>query len=222
MHAMTTHTTAAPIPGAESSSGDNAHDLTLMARLRAGDTAALDELMQRYSGRVYRLARGITRNDADAEEVVQDVFVTLLRKHQSFEGRSALGSWIYRITTNTALNKRRGKRFEAEVHLEDCLPAFKADGHREGDPSYLVADWSQSPERELLSAEARQIIAATMDALPDHYRAVLGLRDIEGLSNEEVAGILGESIPSVKSKLHRARMALRERLTHHFGAVREP
>ena len=192
-------------------------DVELIDRLRAGEVAALDSLMARYSSRVYRLARGITRSDADAEEVVQDVFFTLVRKHDTFEGRAAVGSWIYRITTNTALNKRRGKRFEAEIGLEELLPAFKADGHRAGDPSFLLADWSQSPEQDLLSTESRRLLSETIDALPDHYRAVLVLRDVEGLSNEEVAEVLGETIASVKSKLHRARMALRERLTRHFG-----
>ena len=196
---------------------ENLQDLELVARLRAGDATALDALMGRYASRVYRLARGITRSDADAEEVVQDVFLTLARKYDTFEGRAALGSWIYRITTNAALNKRRGRRFEAEIALEDLLPTFKPDGHREGDPTFLLADWSQSPEKELLSDETRRILKETIDSLPQHYRAVLVLRDVEGLSNEEVAQVLGETIASVKSKLHRARMALRERLTRHFG-----
>ena len=217
MDALTANTTATNVAPTE-----GGRDLELVARLAAGDVSALDDLMQRYSARVYRLARGICRNDADAEEVVQDVFVTLLRKHRTFEGRSALGSWIYRIAANTALNKRRGKRFESEMRLEDCLPSFKSDGNREGDPSFLLADWSQSPERQLLSAETRRIIAETLDALPDHYRAVLVLRDVEELSNEEVAEMLGETIASVKSKLHRARMALRERLTRHFGPELRP
>ncbi len=207
MDAITTN------PGA----AENVRDLELVARLRTGNPGALDELMGRYASRVFRLARGITRSDADAEEVVQDVFFTLVRKYDTFEGRAALGSWIYRIATNAALNKRRGKRFAAEVPLEDLLPTFKADGHREGDSTFLLADWSQSPEQELLSNETRRILNQTIDGLPDHYRAVLVLRDIEGLSNEEVAQVLGETIASVKSKLHRARMALRERLTRHLG-----
>lgn len=197
---------------------DRFQDVGLIARLKAGEVAALDSLMARYSSRVYRLARGITRCDADAEEVVQDVFLTLVRKHDTFEGRAALGSWIYRITTNTALNKRRGKRFEAEIGLDELLPTFKPDGHRAGEQSFLLADWSQSPEQELLSAESRRLLSETIDALPDHYQAVLVLRDVEGLSNEEAAEVLGETIASVKSKLHRARMALRERLTRHFSS----
>src|SRR5712691_310408 len=181
--------------------GDEA-DLSLLERLRAGDANALDVLMGQYSARVYRLAYGITRSAGDAEEVVQDVFLTICRKSESFEGRAALGSWIYRITTNAALNKRRGKRQEVETSLEEQLPSFKADGHREGARAYVLADWSQNPERDLLSGETR---------------AVLVLRDVEELSNEEVAEVTGESVPSVKSRLHRARMALREQLTRHLG-----
>lgn len=199
---------------------DDVAESGLLARLREGDVSALDDLMARYASRVYRLARGITRNDADAEEVAQDVFVTLVRKHESFEGRSALGSWIYRITVNTALNKRRGKRAQVEMPLDDLLPAFKADGHREGEPKFVLADWSRRPDEELLSSEAREVIDRTLARLPDHYRVILVLRDIEGASNDEAARVLGETVASVKSKLHRARMALREELTRHYGAER--
>lgn len=185
----------------------------LIQRLRAGDTAALETLMAAHASRLYRLAYGITRNDADAEEVVQDVFLTLFRKIESFEGRAALGSWLYRVTTNAALIKHRGKRAALEVSLEDQLPTYTADGHREGDRAYLLADWSATPEETLLTGEARKTLERGLDRLPDHYRAVLVLRDVEELPNEEVADILGESVPTIKSRLHRARMALREELT---------
>lgn len=169
--------------------------------------------MAEYGGRVYRLAWGITRDQGDAEEVVQDVFLTIAQKVSTFEGRSAFGSWIYRISTNAALNKRRGKRREVETSLEEHLPSYEDDGHRKGDRSFLLADWSQSPEAELLSGEARRTLERALDALPETYRAVLVLRDVEELANEEVAETLGESVASVKSRLHRARMALREQLT---------
>ena len=148
---------------------------------------------------------------------MQDVFVTLFRKIDSFEGRASLGTWLYRVAANAALIKRRGKRAEVEVHLEDYLPAFKADGHREGDRGLLLADWSGTPERELLSGEARAILEEGLALLPDHYRAILILRDVEELSNEDVAEALGESVASVKSRVHRARMALREVLTRRLG-----
>jgi RNA polymerase sigma-70 factor (ECF subfamily) len=190
----------------------------LIARLRRRDTDALEILMRRHAGRVYRVAVGITRSDADAEEVVQDVFLSLFEKIAAFEERSALGTWLYRVTTNTALLRRRGKRLEVEVSLEDQLPTFKDDGHRAGERSLLLADWSDSAEDGLLSGETHAMVRRAVDLLPPHYRAVVVLRDIEELSNEEVAEILGEPVSSIKSRLHRARMALRERLTHLMAA----
>jgi len=173
--------------------------------------------MATYADRVFRLAYGVTRNEADAQEVVQDVFVTIFRKSASFEGRSALASWIYRITMNAALNKRRGKRSEIETSLDADLPTYRSDGHRAGERAYLVADWSQTPEAEVLSGESRAVLTRAIEGLPDHYRAVLILRDVEGLSNEEVAAAVGDTVPSVKSRLHRARMVVREQLTRHFS-----
>jgi RNA polymerase sigma-70 factor (ECF subfamily) len=195
-------------------------DHALVEALRAGDTVALETLMARYSGRVYRLAYGVVRNEADAEEVVQDVFLTVFRKIDAFEGKSALWTWIFRVTTNAALARRRGKRHEVEVSLEGYLPSFASDGHRLGDDSYLEMDWSRTPEEALLSGETRAVVQRAIDALPEDYRAVLVLRDVEGLSNEEAAEAVGETVACVKSRLHRARMALREQLTRHLGSRR--
>ncbi len=184
---------------------------------RAGDPAAIEQLIAEHSGRIYRLAFGITRNHADAEEVTQDVFMTVLTKGGTFEGRSALSTWIYRVTSNAALNKRRGKWREMEISLEEQLPTFKDDGHRSGDPTYLAADWSVDPERAALQGETRRILELALDTLPPRYRAILVLRDVEELSNEQVAEVMGESVGSVKSRLHRARMALREQLTRQLA-----
>ena len=192
-------------------------DLALVERLRVGDAAALEALMERYASRVYRLAHGILRNSADAEEVVQDVFLTLFQKIHTFEGRSALASWIYRVTTNAALIKRRGRKTDREVSIDAQLPTFLPDGHRAGDRAFIWADWSQTPEADLLSQETRAILERAIDELPVPYRTVLVLRDVEGLSSEEVADIVGDSVPAVKSRLHRARMVLREELTRHLG-----
>ena len=196
---------------------DTESEAQLIQRLRARDASALEVLMERHAGRLYRVAYGITRNDADAEEVVQDAFLALFRKIDGFEGRAALGSWLYRVTTNAALIKHRGKRAQLEVSLEEQLPTYLADGHREGDRSFLLADWSETPEETLLNGEASKTLERALDRLPDHYRAVVVLREVEGLDNEEVAKILGESVPTVKSRLHRARMALREELTRALG-----
>jgi RNA polymerase sigma-70 factor (ECF subfamily) len=192
----------------------------LVDRLRRGDTVALEALMERHASRAFRVARDITRTDADAEEVVQDVFLTIARKIDRFEGRAALSTWIYRVTTNAALIKRRGKRAQLEVSLEEHLPSFKEDGHRDGERSYLLADWSQNPEAELLDGEARAVLSRAIEGLPETYRAVLVLRDVEERSNEETAEILGESVASIKSRAHRARMALREQLTRDWAVPR--
>jgi RNA polymerase sigma-70 factor, ECF subfamily len=193
-------------------------DQSLLARAATGDADALEALMTRYSARIYRLAYGITRSAPDAEEVVQDVFLQIINKGPGFEGRAALSSWIYRITTNLSLNKRRGKRRELETSLDGMLPTFLPDGHRAGERAFVVADWSEMPDDALLSGEARRMLEAAIDRLPEHYRAVLVLRDVEELSNEEVAQIVGDSVAAVKTRLHRARMALREQLTRHLGA----
>jgi RNA polymerase sigma-70 factor (ECF subfamily) len=198
--------------------GAETSDSALFERLRVGDAEALEPLMERFANRVYRVANGICGSAADAEEVVQDVFLTVFRKAASFEGRAALGTWLYRIAVNTALNKRRGKRAEVEEPLEDLLPTYKEDGHRQGDRSFLLADWSSLPDETLLSREGREVVRAAVDRLPQHYRAVLLLRDVEELSSEEAAEILGETVASVKSRLHRARMALRELLTQTYAS----
>lgn len=192
-------------------------DQSLVERLRTGDTDALETLMARYAPRVYRLAHGITRSEGDAEEVVQDVFLSVFRKIHSFEGRSGFGTWIYRVTANAALIKRRGKRGQVEVSIEDWLPTFQEDGHREGDRATLLRDWSDSPEAEAITRETQAFVRRAIGELPDPYQVVVLLRDMEGLPNEEIAEILGETVAAVKSRLHRARMALRERLTQFFA-----
>jgi RNA polymerase sigma-70 factor (ECF subfamily) len=196
-------------------------DDDLVEGLRRADPAAIERLMARFGDRVFRVAYGVTRNAADAEEVAQDVLLAITQKISSFHGGAALWTWIYRIATNAALNKRRGKWRELEVPLEFDLPTWKPDGHREGDRAFLLADWSERPDEVLLSKEGRALLEAAFARLPDDYRAVVVLRDVEGLSNEEVAEVVGDSVPSVKSRLHRARAALREQLTrarHSEGA----
>ncbi len=197
-------------------------ELRLVERLQAGDATALEGLMERYSSRLYRLAFGITRNARDAEEVLQDVFLTVFRKIGSFERRAKLGTWLYRVATNTALNKRRGLAATVEVALDDLLPTYLDDGHRAGDRSFLLTDWSETPEEELLAGEGRAALDRALAMLPDGYRAVLVLRDVDGLSTEEAADALGESVSSVKSRLHRARMALREIITRSLAPKYAP
>jgi RNA polymerase sigma-70 factor (ECF subfamily) len=178
-----------------------------------GDERSLEALMSQYAARVYRLALSITRNTADAEEVVQDVFFTVFRKSATFEGRSAFGSWLYRICINTALNRRRGKR--ARVHASlDALAQSHDDGVR---LARATLDRSQTPDQRLLGQEARAVLSTALDALPDHYRTVVTLRDVEELPSADVVEVLHESPPCVKTRLHRARLVLRARLASYFS-----
>lgn len=210
------------MPESEISRETHLHtEFALVQRLRAGDTTALEILMEQHAPRVYRVAHGITQNAADAEEVVQDVFLTLFNKIHTFEERAALGSWLYRVATNAALATRRGRRSNRELPLDSLLPTFLPDEHRAGGREFVLRDWSRSPEVALLSQETREIVQRAIEFLPEQYRAVLVLRDIEGLCNEEVAEIVGETVPAVKSRLHRARMVLREALTQSLGPGHE-
>jgi RNA polymerase sigma-70 factor (ECF subfamily) len=189
-------------------------DTELVERVKQGDEAAFGALVECHQEKVYRLAWNLTHHAQDAEEVTQDVFLKVYRKIGSFDGRAAFGTWLYRVATNTALMKLRGRRREFHLAVEEEGPAFLPDG-RHARP---VADWSALPEDELLSAERRRVLMEAIEALPNDYKAVVVLRDVEGLSNHEVAEVLGVSVAAIKSRLHRARLALRERLAAYFEA----
>jgi RNA polymerase sigma-70 factor (ECF subfamily) len=173
-------------------------------------------LLARYQHRIYRLARHLTRNREDAEEVVQDTFFSVYRKIGGFKGRAALGTWLYRIATNSALMLLRRRRPEPHLSIEEELPPFTGDGGH----ARPVADWSDRPDDPLLAQELGQVLQEAIAALPPIYKAVVVLRDIEGLSNQEAAEALGTTVLAVKSRLHRARLALRERLARYFESGR--
>ena len=173
---------------------------------------AVESLVHRYGVKIYRLALRITGNLEDAQEVSQDVLWTIVRKIGTFKGESALGSWIYRITANAAYEKLRSRRGNDEVSWEALLPAFDGDGHLI-EPGH---DWSQQVEDPALRAEARRRLRDAIDALPADYRTAFVLHDMEGLSNPEIAEMLGISLPAVKSRVHRSRLFLRHRLEQYF------
>jgi RNA polymerase sigma-70 factor (ECF subfamily) len=187
-------------------------DAELVERLKGGDEEAFAALLRRHQGKVYRLAMNLTRNAQDAEEVTQDVFWAVYRKIGNFDGRAAFTTWLYRVTANAALMKLRGRRSEPHLPIEEAGPTFGADGSF----ARPVADWSDLPEERLVAAESRQVLREAIEALPPDYKAVVVLRDIEGLSNQEVAETVGTTVLAVKSRLHRARLGLRERLATHF------
>ncbi len=196
----------------ESARTERAAENGLVARLQAGDPAAFEDLVDRYGDKIYRLAAGITRNSADAEDVCQEVFLSVLRNVKAFEARSALGTWLYRIATNAALMKLRSRPAGSFAAWEDELPQFPPNGSH----AIPVADWSESPEGSLLEEEARSVLQEALAVLPPEYRTVVLLRDVEDLSAAETAETLGISVAAVKSRLHRARLFLRARVSGYF------
>jgi RNA polymerase sigma-70 factor (ECF subfamily) len=184
-------------------------DNVLLEELRVGNPEAVEALFDRFHGKVYSLAMSIVKNESDAEEAVQDVFMTVVRKAHTFKGNSAFYSWIYRICVNTCLMKLRGKRRHETVSIEEFMPVFTEDGMHAGP----IDDWSKEVERKALDKELGQVIRKSTENLSEKYRVVFVLSDVEGLSNEETAKILGLTVPAVKSRLHRARLYLRERLS---------
>jgi RNA polymerase sigma-70 factor (ECF subfamily) len=188
-------------------------DQRLHQDLLAQAPGAVEALVHGYGVKIYRLALRITGNHEDAQEVSQDVLWTIVRKIGSFKGESALGSWIYRITANAAYEKLRSRRGKDHVSWEALLPAFDGDGH------WLEPgrDWTQQAEDPALQAEARRRLREAIDGLPPDYRTAFVLHDMEGLSNPEIAEMLGVSLPAVKSRVHRSRLFLRQRLAQYFG-----
>ena len=185
-------------------------DERLLTALRRRDRSAAETLVARFGDRAYRLAMGITRNAADAEETVQDAFWSVIRKIDTFRGDSAFGSWVYRIVANAAyrrLRRRAGRR--AEIPLEDALAQT---------PS--AADWSATLEDPATQTELRTELSAAIGELPPEYRAAVVLRDVEGLSVNEVAASLGISVAAAKSRTHRARLFLRKRLSAFASSIR--
>jgi RNA polymerase sigma-70 factor (ECF subfamily) len=184
-------------------------DRELVEGLRRRDADAAERLVTTYQGRAYRLAFGITANAEDAEEVVQDAFVKAIRKIDTFRGRSAFGSWFYRIVANAALQKtrrRRGRR--VDVGLDDVLPAFDANG-RHAAP---VVDWSAAIDDPARQIEIRLMLRSAIEELPPHHRAALIMRDVQGWPCAEIAEVFGVSAGGVKTRLHRARLFIRKRL----------
>lgn len=187
-------------------------DNVLLEELRGGNPEAVEALFDRFHGKIYSLAMSIVKNESDAEEAAQDVFMTVVQKAHTFKGNSALYSWIYRICVNTCLMRLRGKRRHETVSIEEFMPVFTDEGMH----ASLIDDWSKEVERKALDKELGQVIRKSTESLSEKYRVVFVLSDVEGLSNEETAKILGLTVPAVKSRLHRARLYLREQLSRYL------
>lgn len=188
----------------------NDTDLVLIAKFRKGCMLSFEELVQRYETKVNNLAMRLTRNSEDAEEVLQDVFITVYRKIAGFEGKAKFSSWLYRITVNAAFMKLRKRRQDQNVSLDEMMP------HIQNKATGYLSNLSARGDTNALNNEVREALESAIAKLPDDYRAVFVLRDIDGLSNKEVGEILDLSIPAVKSRLHRSRLMLRRRLRRFY------
>ena len=198
---------------------DTTQDRQLIARLQAGDETAVQELADRYRPRITQLAMRYMKNREDAEEITQDVLMKVYRKADTFRGDSALSSWIYRITFNTAMSRLRTSRAEraADVERERILAAERQDDdHR---TAHEPADWHQMPDEAVLRAQLREAVAEAIDELPEIYRVPVVLRDIQGLTTEEASTRLKVKDQTLKSRLHRGRLLLRERLQSFTGGL---
>lgn len=186
-------------------------DTDLIERFQKGCQLSFNEVVRRYETKAYNLAMRLTRNSEDAEEVLQDVFVTVYRKVEGFEGKAKFSSWLYRITVNAAFMKLRKRRQDHSVALEDVMPNLH-------NVTTLAPQntWSLPCDSFAISNEVRIALEGAIAKLPEEYRAVFILRDIDGLSNKEVGDILDLSIPAVKSRLHRSRLMLRKKLRRFY------
>lgn len=190
----------------------------LVDRARAKDVSAFEELVSRYEDKLYRLAMRFVRNETDAQEILQEAFLSAWKNLPSFEGRAQFGSWMYRVTVNAALMLIRSRNRHPEVDVDGIDPAALSEAvDQAGQATGNGGDWSLRPDHQLQSEELRGHIQKAVDALPAGLRTVFLLRDVEELSTEETAEMLGLSVPAVKTRLHRARLALRDAIGGYFA-----
>lgn len=188
-------------------------DTALVERIQGGDMDAFETLVTRYQDRVYGLALSMLRDDVDAQDVVQDTFLNVFRKLDTFRGDSAFSSWLYRIAANNAMMKLRTRRRTPTVSLDDSLPQLDSEGHFNS----AVEDWTRQVDRLMENQELGEHIKTAVAKLPEKYRIVFLLSDIEELSMKEVGDILDLTIPNVKTRLHRARLFIRSELSTYLS-----
>ncbi|MCX6620847.1 MAG: sigma-70 family RNA polymerase sigma factor [Acidobacteria bacterium] len=185
-------------------------ELALVTRARAGDVRAFSDLVSRYQRKIFRLAKHITQSDEDAEDVLQETFLKAFEHLGEFQGNSKFYTWIVRIAVNESLMKLRKRKSDRTVSLDESIDTGEETMVRE------IAVWEENPEQRYSREELRDILDKAVDSLRPAFRTVFVLRDIEDLSTEETAVVLDLSIPAVKSRLLRARLQLREKLTRFF------
>jgi RNA polymerase sigma-70 factor, ECF subfamily len=185
---------------------------TFVARLKRGDESAFESVVRDYGPRLLAVARRFLRNEEDARDAVQEAFLSAFRALDRFEENSSLSTWLHRIVINASLMRLRTRRRKAEESIEELLPRFVQDGHQVQES----VEWGDSAEVLLEQKETRALVRLSIDRLPETHRTVLLLRDIEEVSTEECARLLGVTENAVKIRLHRARQALRGLLDPHF------
>lgn len=198
-----------------SSSQDELSDQQLIDKfVNNNDEGAFELIVGRYMEKIYNLAYRITRDHYKSEEVLQEVYITLIKKLHTFRGESKFSSWLYRVTANASyMLLRAEKKYEHDLSLEDYVP-YDNKGTLMGRIHHK--DWSSRPDIVIYIKEALQILEKAIDELPEVYRVVFYLRDIEGLSNEEVSQVLEISVPAAKSRIHRARLYIRDKVSDYF------
>jgi RNA polymerase sigma-70 factor (ECF subfamily) len=193
---------------------DSTDDELVELFVKENNQGAFEEIFNRYVDKIYGISLRITRNPARAEEVLQEVFLTLITKADTFRGEAKFSSWLYRVTVNTSfMHLRAEKKYESTLSLENYVP-YDEKGTLMG--RIKAKDWSSRPDILIFRKEGLELIEKAINELPESYRVVFHLRDVEGLSNEEISNILDLSIPAVKSRLHRARLFLRDKLSDYF------
>ena len=191
---------------------DKATEEALVRDLQNGNLDAYDKLAEIYQKKIYGLSFHLTRNQMDAQDVTQEVLLTLFRKINMFQGKSAFSSWVYRIAVNASYMKLRTKKKEPNVSIDELMPSFNSAGFQQE----KIQDWSENTESLLFTKETRDVINKAVDLLPEKEKVVFLLRDVEGLSSEKAGEILDLTVPAVKSRLHRARLFLRKKLSNYF------
>lgn len=192
------------------SGGPTVDESALLERTREGDTKAFTALVRRYEGKIFRLAQNITQNREDAEDVLQETFLKAYEHLDQFQGNSKFYTWIVRIAVNQALMKLRKRKIDRTVSIDESIDTGEDTVARE------IAAWDENPEQRYSREEIASILTDAIDSLAPPYRAVFVLRDMEELSTEETAEALDLSVPAVKSRLLRARLQLRDKLTRYF------
>ena len=201
--------------GGTSAGGAVVDDQALLTALRAGHEWAFETMVRLYGGRLLAVARRFTWNDEDAQDVLQSAYLSAFRALNDFEGACQLSTWMHRIVVNTALMKLRSRRRKPEASIEDLLPSFQEDGHH----VEQFSEWSAPADQLMERKETRATVRACIDQLPENYRVVLKLRDIEELSTQEVARMLAMTPTAVKVRLHRARQALSTLLRKEYAST---